>query len=160
VPCARRARTIGMCAPDARGEGTTIRPRWVVGQESVRVILRCEEKELLADARPQVRKNRRRIRWNTLRIVSGRERRRCCRSFSAVEWYYSDRLLGKRKIRKKSRMLAPARDPKMKTVRRASIQVHEYQKLNNAMWTDPIGPSLRRQCLLRCFSWVLSSVSD
>jgi hypothetical protein len=25
--------------------------------------------------------------------VSGRERRRCCRSFSAVEWYYSDRLL-------------------------------------------------------------------
>src|SRR5687768_7651204 len=82
------------------------------------------------------------------------------RTTQVLEWYYSDRLLGKRKIRKKSRMLAPARDPKMKTVRRASIQVHEYQKLNNAMWTDPIGPSLRRQCLLRCFSWVLSSVSD
>jgi hypothetical protein len=28
------------------------------------------------DARPQVRKNRRRIRWNTLRIFSGREQRR------------------------------------------------------------------------------------
>ena len=28
------------------------------------------------DARPQARKNRRRIRWNTLRIFSGRERRR------------------------------------------------------------------------------------
>ena len=27
-------------------------------------------------ARPQARKNRRRIRWNTLRIISGRERRR------------------------------------------------------------------------------------
>src|SRR5688500_8374999 len=83
-----------------------------------------------ADARPQVRKNRRRSvlhppapsvprhapsQGNTLRAhgatnkshhvcarrrdgeaagtVSGRERRRCCRSFSAVEWYYSDRLL-------------------------------------------------------------------
>jgi hypothetical protein len=32
---------------------------------------------MLADARPQARKNRRRIRWNTLRFVSGRERRRC-----------------------------------------------------------------------------------
>ena len=54
------------------------------GQESVRVILRCEAKETLADARPQARKNRRRIRWNTVRIFSGRERRRCqqivCRS--------------------------------------------------------------------------------
>jgi hypothetical protein len=28
------------------------------------------------DARPQARKNRRRIRWNTLRIFQGRERRR------------------------------------------------------------------------------------
>ena len=35
--------------------------------ESVRVILRCEAKETLADARPQAWKNRRRIRWNTLR---------------------------------------------------------------------------------------------
>src|SRR5687768_333107 len=26
-------------------------------------------------------------------MFSGRERRRCCRSFSAVDWYYSDRLL-------------------------------------------------------------------
>jgi hypothetical protein len=31
------------------------------------------------DARPQARKNRRRIRWNTLRIFSGRERRRWSR---------------------------------------------------------------------------------
>src|SRR5687767_481031 len=41
-----------------------------------------------ADARPQARKNRRRIRWNTLRIFSGRERRRClqivCRSRTAL----------------------------------------------------------------------------
>jgi hypothetical protein len=31
------------------------------------------------DARPQVRKNRRRIRWNTLRTFQGRERRRWLR---------------------------------------------------------------------------------
>ena len=32
---------------------------------------------MLADARPQARKNLRRIHWNALRIFSGRERRRC-----------------------------------------------------------------------------------
>src|SRR5688572_32798821 len=57
-------------------------------QEPVRVILRCEAKKMPADARPQARKNRRRIRWNTLRIFSGRERRRClqivCRSRTAL----------------------------------------------------------------------------
>ncbi len=57
-------------------------------KESVRVILRCEAKELLVDARTQARKNRRRIRWNTLRIFSGRERRRylqiVCRSRMAL----------------------------------------------------------------------------
>ncbi len=47
------------------------------GVESVRVILRCEARELRADAKPQARKNRRRIRWNTVRNFSGRERRRC-----------------------------------------------------------------------------------
>jgi len=40
-------------------------------KESVRVILRCEAKETLAGARPQARKNRKRIRWNTVRIFSG-----------------------------------------------------------------------------------------
>ena len=43
---------------------------------------------MLADARPQARKNRRRIRWNTLRMFSSRERRRCpqivCRSRMAL----------------------------------------------------------------------------
>jgi hypothetical protein len=52
------------------------------------VILRSEAKELLADARPQARKIRRRIRWNTLRNVLSRERRRClrivCRSRMAL----------------------------------------------------------------------------
>ena len=56
----------------------------IAGQESVRVILRYEARELRVDARPQARKNRRRIRWNTVRIFSGRERCRClqivCRS--------------------------------------------------------------------------------
>jgi hypothetical protein len=36
-----------------------------------------EAKEGQADARPQATKNRRRIRWNTVRIFRGREQRRC-----------------------------------------------------------------------------------
>jgi len=39
-------------------------------EESVRVILRREAKELLVEARPQALKNRRHIHWNTLRIFS------------------------------------------------------------------------------------------
>ncbi len=39
--------------------------------------VRHEAKEAPADARPQALKNRKRIRWNTLRIVQGREQRRC-----------------------------------------------------------------------------------
>jgi hypothetical protein len=46
------------------------------GQEPVRHCLRDEAKEARPDARPQAWKNRRRIRWNTLRIFSDRERRR------------------------------------------------------------------------------------
>ena len=41
--------------------------------------VRDEAKEVRLDARPQARNNRRCIRWNTLRIVSGRERRRWSR---------------------------------------------------------------------------------
>src|ERR1041385_2190760 len=40
------------------------------------ITVRDKAKEMRPDARPQVWKNRRRIRWNTLRIFSGRERRR------------------------------------------------------------------------------------
>ena len=43
------------------------------------IAVRDEAKEVRPDARPQARKNRRRIRWNTLRIFSGRERRRWSR---------------------------------------------------------------------------------
>jgi hypothetical protein len=46
------------------------------GQEPARLYLRNEAKEVRSDARPQAWKNRRRIRWNTLRVFSGRERRR------------------------------------------------------------------------------------
>src|SRR5690348_2711774 len=49
---------------------------------------------MLAGARPQDRKNRRRIRWNTLRIFSAENDEDAARSFAAVEWNYSDRLLG------------------------------------------------------------------
>src|SRR2546427_4039013 len=38
--------------------------------------VRDEAKEVRPDARPQARKNRRCICWNTLRIFSGRERRK------------------------------------------------------------------------------------
>jgi hypothetical protein len=48
-------------------------------KEPVRHCLRDEAKEVRPDARPQARKNRRCIRWNTLRIFSGRERRRWLR---------------------------------------------------------------------------------
>ena len=48
---------------------------------------------MLADARPQGRKNRRRIRWNTLRIFRAEHDADACRSFAAVEWHYLDRLL-------------------------------------------------------------------
>ena len=41
------------------------------------IAVRDEAKEVWPDARPQAWNNRRRIRWNTLRIFSGRERRRC-----------------------------------------------------------------------------------
>ena len=41
------------------------------------IAVRDEANEEPADARPQATKNRRRIRWNTLRIFRGRERRRC-----------------------------------------------------------------------------------
>ena len=43
------------------------------------ITVRDEAKEVWPDARPQNRKNRKRIRWNTLRIFSGRERRRWSR---------------------------------------------------------------------------------
>jgi len=43
------------------------------------IAVRDEAKEVRPDARPQARKNRRCIRWNTLRIFSGRERRRWSR---------------------------------------------------------------------------------
>src|SRR5437016_3203838 len=53
-------------------------------QESVRVILRYEVNELLADARLRVSRNQRRILCNTSRISWSRERCRCrqivCRS--------------------------------------------------------------------------------
>jgi hypothetical protein len=45
-------------------------------KEPVRHCLRDEAKEVRPSARPQAPKNRRRIRWNTLRIFSGQERRR------------------------------------------------------------------------------------
>ena len=43
------------------------------------IAVRDEAQEVRPDPRPQARKNRRRIRWNTLRIFQGRERHRWSR---------------------------------------------------------------------------------
>ena len=43
------------------------------------IAVRDEAKEVRPDARPQAPKNRRCIRWNAVRIFSGRERRRWLR---------------------------------------------------------------------------------
>src|SRR6195256_2599198 len=48
-------------------------------KEPVRHCLRDEAKEVRPDARPQARENMRCIHWNTLRIFSGRARRRWLR---------------------------------------------------------------------------------
>ncbi len=55
--------------------------------------VRDEVKEMWRDARPQARKNRRRIHWNTLRIFSGRERRRWPRIVRRSRTVYVGRLL-------------------------------------------------------------------
>ncbi len=52
---------------------------FIDGRSLFNIAVRDEAKEVRPDARPQARKNRRRIRWNTLRIFSGRERRRWSR---------------------------------------------------------------------------------
>jgi len=52
------------------------------------IAVREEAKEVRPDAKPQARKNRRCIRWNTVRIFSGRARRRwsriACRSRKVI----------------------------------------------------------------------------
>jgi hypothetical protein len=45
---------------------------------------------MLADARPQALKNRRRVCWILFRAENDAD---ACRSFAAVEWYDSDRVL-------------------------------------------------------------------
>src|SRR6267143_1102688 len=79
--------TLGHAA-DGRAEEETKSsqsPLWGASQmdhlckEPVRHCLRDEAKEVRPGARPQVLKNRRCIRWNTLRIFSGRVRRRWSR---------------------------------------------------------------------------------
>jgi len=60
------------------------------------IAVRDEAKEVRPDARPQARKKRRCIHWNTLRIVSGRARRNGRGSFAAAERSMSIRLLAGR----------------------------------------------------------------
>jgi len=63
-------------------------------KEPVRHCLRDEAKEVLPDAMPQARKDRRCIRWNTLRIFLAENDADGCGSFAAVERSMSDRLPG------------------------------------------------------------------
>jgi hypothetical protein len=48
---------------------------------------------MLADAKPEARKNGRHIRWNTWRVFRAENDADACRSFAAAEWHGSDRLL-------------------------------------------------------------------
>ena len=64
-------------------------------QKSVRVIVRCEAKEMRQMRGRRLKKNRRRIRWNTLKIFRAEDEADTSRSFAAVDWYDSDRLLGR-----------------------------------------------------------------
>jgi len=48
-------------------------------KEPADIVVRDEANEVRPDVRPQARKNRKCIRWNTLRIFSGRARRRWSR---------------------------------------------------------------------------------
>jgi len=59
------------------------------------IAVRDEAKEVRPDARPQARNNRRRIRWNTLRIFLAETDADGRGSFAAVERSMSDRLLRK-----------------------------------------------------------------
>src|SRR6267143_5347132 len=63
------------------------------GRSLFNIAVRDEAKEARPDARPQARKNRRCIRWNTLRIFSGRERRRWSWIVRRSKRSVSDRLL-------------------------------------------------------------------
>ena len=46
-----------------------------------------------ADERRKVRKSRKRIRWNTVGLVRSENDADVRKSFAAVEWHYSNRLL-------------------------------------------------------------------
>ena len=63
-------------------------------KEPVRHCLRDEVKEVRPDARPQARKSRRCIRWNTGRILRGENDVDRCGSFAVVKRSMSNRLLG------------------------------------------------------------------
>ena len=60
------------------------------------IAVRDEAKEVRLDARPQARKNRRCIRWNTLGFFRAENDADGRGSFAAVERSMSDRLLGQR----------------------------------------------------------------
>jgi hypothetical protein len=57
------------------------------------IAIRHEAKERQADTRPQAPKNRKRIRWNTLRIFRDREQSRCLAIVRRSRMVMSDRLL-------------------------------------------------------------------
>src|SRR5687768_6210748 len=80
---------------------------------------------MLADARPQARKNRKRIRWNTLRICRAENDPDACRLFAAVEWHDSDRLLRRHDIQGRSLRRPP---PKTILALRQRRQKHSHHK--------------------------------
>ncbi len=64
---------------------------------------------MLAGARPQNQPPPRPIRWNTLRILRAEHNADASRSFVAVEWHDSDRLLGTITLHQRHYFLAARR---------------------------------------------------
>jgi hypothetical protein len=94
LDCARRTSTIRACA--FREQEDDQATRSFIFQLLLGACLTClrdEANEVQLDARPQARKNRSRIRWNTLRIFQGRERRRWLQIIRHSRTVMSDRLL-------------------------------------------------------------------
>ena len=79
------------CMPPIRASGLHVAR--MAARSLSDIAVRDEAKDMRPDARPQTRKNRRRIRWNTLRIFQAEHDADGRGSFAAVERSMPDRLL-------------------------------------------------------------------
>ena len=87
------------------------------------IAVRDEGEEVRPDARPQAWKNWRRIRWNTLRIFSGRERRR----WSQIVHHSRTVNIGP----------APRNNKPANTLRCGNIKATIWQNVSEKGWINP-----------------------